>query len=55
LVKVVQRKVGITGTNVDGKFGPNTEAAVRRFQRNHDIVPDGIVGPKTWAKLDSIS
>lgn len=35
-----------------GRFGPKTEAAVRAFQRIHDLVPDGIVGPKTWLTLD---
>jgi hypothetical protein len=34
-------------------FGPKTEAAVREFQRRNGIVGDGIVGPKTWAKLDA--
>lgn len=53
-VKEVQKKVGIIGDDIDGRFGPATEAAVRRFQRHHDIVPDGIVGPKTWEKLDSV-
>jgi len=49
LVKQVQARVG---TSVDGNFGPNTEAKVRTFQRDHNLVPDGIVGPKTWAALD---
>ena len=26
-------------------------AAVCAWQRNHGLVPDGIIGPKTWAKL----
>jgi len=28
-----------------------TEALVREFQRTHGLVPDGIVGPKTWEAL----
>ncbi|HZR34997.1 MAG TPA: peptidoglycan-binding domain-containing protein [Nevskia sp.] len=50
LVKTVQKKVGST---VDGRFDGVTEAAVRAFQRNQGLVPDGIVGPRTWAKLDA--
>lgn len=61
---------GITGTSIkpfvkklqtmiklkaDGDFGGKTEAAVRAFQREHNMVPDGIVGPKTWAALDKIA
>jgi hypothetical protein len=51
LVEEVQRKVGFTGDDVDGEFGPLTEAKVRQFQRDNGLVPDGIVGPKTWEKI----
>ena len=49
LVNIVQAKCGV---RPDGIFGAGTEAAVREFQRSHALVPDGIVGPKTWAALD---
>lgn len=52
LVKVVQRKVGVSS---DGEFDAETEAAVRVFQRNHSLVPDGIVGPKSWVALDAMA
>jgi Putative peptidoglycan binding domain len=38
----------------DGLFGPKTEKAVKTFQDNHNLVDDGIVGPKTWAKLAEV-
>lgn len=39
---------------VDCKFGRNTEAAVKAFQRAKGLTDDGIVGPKTWAALEGI-
>lgn len=38
---------------VDGAFGPLTRAAIIRIQKKWGLVPDGIVGPKTWAALCS--
>lgn len=37
----------------DGIFGAVTEEAVKAFQKAHDLVPDGIVGEKTWAIIVS--
>ncbi|WP_375393593.1 N-acetylmuramoyl-L-alanine amidase [uncultured Sphingomonas sp.] len=47
-VETLQRLLGVP---VDGAFGPGTEAIVRAFQTRHHIVPDGIVGPASWAIL----
>ena len=51
VVKTLQQKLEL---DADGNFGPVTEAAVRAFQRDHGLTPDGIVGPKTWSGLDGV-
>ena len=39
--------IGYNTKGIDGIFGYNTEQAVRRFQKKHNLIVDGIVGPAT--------
>lgn len=36
---------------LDGRFGLLTLTAVRAFQHQHGLAPDGIAGPRTWTAL----
>jgi hypothetical protein len=53
-VKELQTDLNRFGFNiaVDGVFASETEAAVHQFQMDHGLVPDGVVGPQTWAALE---
>ncbi len=44
----------ITKVSVNGIFGADTTAAVRRFQQIFDLTADGIVGKRTWYKISYI-
>ncbi|NEP87329.1 MAG: D-alanyl-D-alanine carboxypeptidase [Okeania sp. SIO2C2] len=55
-VRRVQKKLKEGGylnndSDVEGIYGPITEAAVRKFQTNEGITVDGVVGPDTYRKL----
>ena len=53
-VRALQRKLnglGFDAGKEDGMFGPNTERAVREFQRNVGDAPDGMVGFATVRTL----
>jgi len=47
-VKRLQEKLGL---GADGAFGPGTEKAVKKWQIDHDLTPDGLVGEGTWNKM----
>ena len=54
-VKNLQSLLNKAGANikVDGVFGRGTKTAVRNFQSSAGVGVDGVVGPRTWDKLNS--
>ena len=44
-------KLGLLSSEIDGIFGIDTQNAVKQFQRQNNLTPDGIVGPRTWNAL----
>jgi len=41
-------------TNPNGTFGPETEAAVRAFQRSFNLAQDGVIGRATWNEITRV-
>jgi Putative peptidoglycan binding domain len=53
-VRRIQRRLVVLGfgpLEVDGVFGPKTDAAVRRLQQAKGLAVDGVVGPQTQRAL----
>lgn len=51
----ILRDKGYFNVSSTGYFGPITFRSVKEFQKNNLLIPDGIVGPKTRAVLNSFS
>ena len=54
-VKALQRALRLVGYDleIDGVFGRITLECVKSFQATHHLARDGVVGPLTWAALQS--
>ena len=52
-LQTMLNKVSGAGLSVDGVFGANTQAALKRYQSANGLTADGIAGSQTWAKLSS--
>jgi peptidoglycan hydrolase-like protein with peptidoglycan-binding domain len=52
-VKAAQNELNRHGKSldVDGIFGPLTDAAAREYQKSVGLAVDGIVGPNTWREM----
>jgi hypothetical protein len=51
LVVQLQQLLGLVVTTGNGTFGPRTEMAVKIYQAERGLEPDGIVGAATWTAL----
>jgi peptidoglycan hydrolase-like protein with peptidoglycan-binding domain len=57
-VRGLQRQLRADGYSpgpIDGRYGPQTTNAVRRFQAAHGLHVDGVAGPRTFRKLKIVS
>ncbi len=53
-VTLIQRLINNAGYGSlveDGIFGVSTDAAVKQFQKDRNLIVDGIVGSQTWEAL----
>ena len=50
ILKSLGYDLGSSG--IDGKYGQRTAEAIARFQNEHGLVVDSIVGVRTWAMLE---
>ncbi|QJB46269.1 N-acetylmuramoyl-L-alanine amidase [Dolichospermum flos-aquae] len=48
IIRYLQYRVG---ADPDGIYGPQTQAAIKKFQQQNGLTADGIIGAITWQKL----
>lgn len=53
-IQSLLRRIGYNPGVIDGIYGPNTEKAVKLFQRNNGLNPTGIIDTSTYKILESL-
>jgi peptidoglycan hydrolase-like protein with peptidoglycan-binding domain len=56
-VRRAQKRMSLVGYDVggiDGRYGTQTQAAVKKLQQQNGLGVDGIVGPQTWSAIDAL-
>jgi N-acetylmuramoyl-L-alanine amidase len=48
IIRYLQYRIGATP---DGIYGPESDAAMKKFQKQNGLTADGIIGAMTWQKL----
>lgn len=51
LMRVVRQVQKVVDAPQDGKYGPTTEAKVKKWQEDHNLGADGQAGPNTFKKM----
>ena len=50
-IQTALRNAGFYAGKIDGKIGYQTKTAIKAFQQAEGLNPDGVVGSRTWEKL----
>lgn len=48
VVRYLQHHLGV---EIDGVYGPQSETAMKKFQKQNGLRTDGVIGPNTWNKI----
>ncbi|OGW74623.1 MAG: hypothetical protein A2Z72_06145 [Omnitrophica bacterium RBG_13_46_9] len=50
-IQMALKKAGFDPGSIDGRMGPRTGDAIKRFQKSKGMTEDGLVDQKTWLEL----
>jgi g-D-glutamyl-meso-diaminopimelate peptidase len=51
-IQSLLKKIGYNPGPIDGYYGPQTRDAVISFQKDNNLIPDGIIGPQTYKLIN---